>query len=131
MFNLTTIIALLSFSAGAVSSFFITDWWNGISYSSAVADAVKDQKAKQAKSESILRAQLAKKQKVRIKYRTIRSKADEIHVYSPCLNAVQHKLWNEATTAAKSTEADKPNGTMRKAADAIKNRIKSGVAESH
>jgi len=125
------VIFILGLSTGAAGSFMITDWWNGISYSSAVADAVKDQQAKQAKSEAILKAQIEEKQKTRIVYRTIRSRANEIHVFSPCLNAVQHKLWNEATTAANSTEADKPDGTMRKAADVIKNRIKSGVAESH
>ena len=131
MLNLTMIIALASFAAGAAGSFFITDWWNGVSYSSAVADAVKEQKAKQTASESILKAQLAEARKTHIKYRTIRSKANEIHVFSPCLNDTQHRLWNEATAAANSTEADKPNGTMRKAANAIKDRIKSGIAKSH
>jgi len=131
MLNLTMIVALLSFSAGAAGSFFITDWWNGISYSSAVKSAVKEQKDKQAKSESILKAQLAEAQKTHIKYRTIRSKANEIHVFSPCLNDTQHKLWNEATAAANGSETSEPNGTMRKAADAIKDRIKSSVAKSH
>jgi len=115
MLQIGLVVALLSFAAGAASSFLITDWWNGISYSSAVSKEVDKLKKKQLASESILKAQLAEARKTHIKYRTIRSRANEINVYSPCLNDVQLGLWNEATAAANSTEADKPDGTMRKA----------------
>jgi len=131
MLQIGLVIALLSFAAGAASSYLITDWWDGISYSSAVSDAVKEQQKKQLASEAILKAQLAEARKTHIKYRTIRSKANEIHVFSPCLSDAQFRLWNEATAEANSTEADKPDGAVRKAADAIKDRIKSSVAKSH
>jgi len=125
------IIALASFAAGAAGSFFITDWWNGISYSSAVADAVKEQKAKQTASETILKAQLAEAQKTHIKYRTIRSKAREITVYRPCLNTPQLGLWNDATAATSTTETSKPNGAMRTVISVIKAGRGERTPESH
>jgi len=131
MLQIGLVVALLSFAAGAASSFLITDWWNGISYSSAVSKEVDKLKKKQVASESILKAQLAEARKTHIKYRTIRSKANEIHVFSPCLSDAQFRLWNEASRAANSTETDKPDGAVRKAADAIKTRIKSSTTESH
>ena len=131
MLQIGVVVALLSFAAGAASSFLITDWWNGISYSSAVSKEVDKLKKKQIASESILKAQLAEARKTHIKYRTIRSKANEIHVFSPCLSDAQFRLWNEASRAANSTETDKPDGAVRKAADAIKARIKSSATESH
>ena len=131
MLQVAAIVALLSFAAGAAGSFMITDWWNGISYSSAVSDAVKEQQDKQAKSESILKAQLKEAQKTHIKYRTIRSKAHEIIVYRPCLNDAQHSLWNEASRAASSTEASKPDDPLRAVAGAIKAGRSERATESH
>jgi len=131
MLNLTMIIALASFAAGAGGAFMITDWWNGISYSSAVKSAVKEQKDKQAKSEAILKAQLAEAQKTHIKYRTIRSKAREITVYRPCLNNPQFELWREASRAATSTEASKPDGAVRAVIRVIKAGRGERTPESH
>jgi len=131
MLNLTMIIALASFAAGAAGSFMITDWWNGISYSSAVSDAVKEQKVKQTKSEAILKDQLAEARKTHIKYRTIRSRANEINVYSPCLSSNQFQLWREASRAATNAKADKPNGTLRTAAGIIKARRSFGTEKPH
>jgi len=131
MLQVAAIVALLSFAAGAAGSFMLTDWWNGVNYSSAVKDAVKEQQGKQAKSEAILRAQIKEAQKTHIKYRTIRSRANEITVYRPCLNDSQRKLWNEATAAANGTEASISNGAVREITDALKIRRKPGAAKSH
>jgi len=130
-FKIAAIVAIISFGAGAASAFILTDWWNNIGFAHQVKEQADKFRQKQTAAEEILREQLAEARKTKIVYRTIREKAHEITTFSPCLDTIQHGLWNEATASANATEADSPDGAVRAAADAIKAKLTGSSAEPH
>ena len=111
---------------GAFGGWRVTTWAYDADYKAQVEDMAKKHDADVKASEGIIRASLEKNQQTKIVYRTIREKAHATST-NTCLDSASVKLWREATTRANTTEADKPDDTVRSTTDAIKRRVKSSL----
>ncbi|MCK5226511.1 MAG: hypothetical protein KAQ89_07305 [Planctomycetes bacterium] len=108
---------------GGYMGWRVTTWAYDADYKAQVEEVVKKHDADVKESERIIRASLASEQKTKIVYRTIKEKAHAT-VDTDCFDADAVRVWNESHSQANATEAGKPADGMRKAADAIKRKIK-------
>ena len=109
---------------GGYMGWRVTSWAYDADYKAQVEEVVKKHDADVKESERIIRASLAAEQKTKIVYRTIKEKAHET-TDRDCFDADAIELWNNAGSSADAPETRKPTDGMRKAAEALKRKIKS------